>query len=131
MHQTHAKFAVENVEDNIEVNGDVTKLLKEIHRASHQMKNNTSIYDDIDKAKIKYYEYSQGEDESNVAHLIFFKNIVNIIEHPAGDIFVDAGLMKYKKEKDKNEGITGVAKEIYKQRARDKMMAVRLIKRGN
>ena len=44
-------------------------LLKEVRGLSHQMENNTSIYDAIDKAKIKYYEYRQGDREINAKHL--------------------------------------------------------------
>ena len=51
-------IVVEHFEDDIKVNGDVTKLLKEMRGVSHQMESNTSVYDAVDKAKIRYYEYS-------------------------------------------------------------------------
>ena len=47
-----------------------------------------------------------------IKHLKYFKNIVDIIEHPGGDIFADAArLVKNKKEKDIEDGVIGVIKE--------------------
>ena len=55
--------------EDIETNADVTKLHKEIRRVSHQMEIHISIYDIINKANIRYYEYNQGDDESNTHYL--------------------------------------------------------------
>ena len=68
--------------DNIETTRNMTRLLKEVRNVSHQMENSTSIYDALDKAKMRYYEYRQGEHESNATHLKNFKDIVEVIEHP-------------------------------------------------
>ena len=50
------------------------------------MESNTFIYDAIDEAKARYYDYSQGDDESNEKHLKNFKDIVEVIDHPGGDV---------------------------------------------
>ena len=97
--------------ENIETAGDVTRLLKEVRGVSHQMEKNTSIYDTIDKAKIKYYKYRHGDHESNAKHLKNFKDIVEVIEHPGGNIFADTGLLKYESYKDIKEGNMGVTTE--------------------
>lgn len=46
------------------------------------MESKNSIYDAIDEAKVRYYEYSQGDDESNAKNLNNFKDTVLVIEHP-------------------------------------------------
>jgi len=57
-------LAVKEFED-IETTGNVTRLLKEVRGVSHQMENNASIYDAINEAKMKYYEYRQGDHDNN------------------------------------------------------------------
>ena len=45
--------------NDIEKDGDVTELLKEIRRVSLQIETNTSIYDTLDEAKTIFYTYRQ------------------------------------------------------------------------
>lgn len=56
---------------DINNDGDVTELLKEIRRISLRIKTNTSVYDAPDKANTNVYTYKQEENESNAKHLKF------------------------------------------------------------
>ena len=82
----------------IERDGDVTELLREIRRVSLQIETNTSIYNTLDEAKAIYYTYRQEENESNAKHLSNFKSVVAAVEHLGGAIFGDKALMDYEKE---------------------------------
>ena len=77
----HNLLVVRELED-IETTNNVTRLLKKVRGVSHHMDHNTSIYDAIDKTKMNYYKYRQGDHESNAKYLKNFKDTVEVIEHP-------------------------------------------------
>ena len=53
----------------VEEDCDIATLLKQIRRIGNQMEQNISIYDALDGAKVAYYEYKQGDDDSPAQHL--------------------------------------------------------------
>ena len=99
----------------MEKGGEATNLLKDIRRASLQIKTNTSVYDALGEAKVMYYSYRQGEEESNAKHLHNFK------------IIIDA-LINYEKREDATKCEQRKSNEDCMQVARGKMMGVALIK---
>ena len=114
-----------------ESKGDVTELLKEVRRASLQIKTNTSVYDAMDEARCLYYSYKQEKNESNTKHLKNFKSIVEAIEHLGGEMFADGALIKYEANQDiKNELEPPRSKATLKKDVRENMMTVVLIKRA-
>ena len=115
----------------MENDGNVTKLLKDIRGISHQLETNTSVYDSLDEAKRLYYAYKQGEDETNDKHLKNYKNLIEVIEHFGGNIFKDDALVKHETEKDKENGKNTKTTEEYELIVRNKMMAVGFLKRAN
>ena len=70
--------------EDVEVRGDVTRLLKEIRIIMLQIETNSSVYDALDEAVGVYYKYKQEDGETNAKHLRSFKSIVAAIEHLGG-----------------------------------------------
>jgi len=48
---------------------------------------------------MKYYKYRQGDHENNAKHSKNFKDIVEVIEHPGGNIVVETELLRMKEIK--------------------------------
>ena len=103
-------LVVKGFETDIEVLWNVTKLLKEVQGIGRQMENNTSFYNEINKAKSNSYKYRQGDEENNGKHL-------KLQEHCRGhwasrrNVSLDTGLVKHEEENDIKDKITGVAEE--------------------
>ena len=78
------KITVSKHFKDMEANGDVTSLLKEIRQISLEIETNTSVYDAMDEAKQMYYTYRQEANETNAKHYKNFKIMVEAIEHLGG-----------------------------------------------
>ena len=115
----------------VENNGDVTTLLKEIRTISLQIETNTSVYDALDEANALYYSYRKEANESNAKHLRKFKSIVSAVEYLGGSMFSDKTLTKAEKAKDEEEGATEKSDDAYKIIVKDKMLGVAFIKRAD
>ena len=60
-----------------------------------------------------------------------FKSIVEVIDHPWGNIFADACLTKHEKEKDTEEEIEGITEEEYAKTVREWMTMGGLLNQAN
>jgi len=94
------------------------------------MNTNVSLYNYIDDAKKRFYEYKQIQEDDNETHLRAFKINSNVVEHYKGNMYGDKALIQYKKEQDKKNVTTHTNSEI-KAIVKDKMIGTALIKRSD
>ena len=83
-----------------DTNSDVAALLKEFKTLSNKLEENTSTYDALHEAKVKFYLYQQSEDESLADHMRNFKDLISSIEYHEGDIFFDKDMMESEVKED-------------------------------
>ena len=113
-------------------NKDVAELLKEIKAIMHQFESHTSIYEALDEAKRNFYLYYQSPLTSNVQHVKNLQDMVDIIKYHGGSITEDRALFEHEKKLEANLPTTEKSSnETLKQRARDKMLGVTLIRRAD
>ena len=109
------------------VEAEVSKLLKEIRNISNKLQASANIYDALDEAKRKYFSYYQEYHESNIKHVKSTKDLVATIEHYGGGVCDDEGIINYKK---KNDGNVTTSKN-YAAVVRAKLLGCAVIKRAN
>ena len=113
-------------------NKDVAELLKQIKAIMHQFESHTSIYEALDEAKRNFYLYYQSPLTSNVQHVKNLQDMVDIIEYHGGSVTEDRALFEHEKKLEANLPTTEKSsEETLKQRARDKMLGVALIRRAD
>ena len=113
-------------------NKDVVELLKQIKAIMHQFESHTSIYEALDKAKRNFYLYYQSPLTSNVQHVKNLQDMVDIIKYHGGSVTEDRALFEHEKKLEANLPTTEKSsEETLKQRARDKMLGVALIRRAD
>ena len=111
---------------------DIAELLKQIKGVVHQFESHTSIYEALDEAKKNYYLYFQGPKTSNTQHVKNLQEMVDIIEYHGGSVTDDNALVEY--ERKLEDGLPIYEKssnQALKQRAKDKMLGVALIRRAD
>jgi hypothetical protein len=116
----------------MESGSEVGRLLKEIKSITHQFQANISIYEALDEAKRQYYIFKQQHSHMNtITFMKTLKNIVDVIEFYGGSIADDPALIKYEKDLDKKNNVTGITDAQYQRRVRDKMLAVGVLRRSD
>jgi hypothetical protein len=116
----------------MESKSEVGKLLKEIKSITHQFQANICIYEALDEAKRQYYIFKQQHAHMNtITFMKTLKNMVDVIEFYGGSIADDPALVKYEKNLDKTNNVTGVTDQQYTSRVRDKMLAVAALRRAD
>ena len=111
----------------IDVDGDMVALLKKIIVACRQMNTNASLYDAINGAKRRHYEYRQMPEDNNETNLRAFKSDSDVIEHYKGDLYGNEALIDYEKYQDRKNRKNHTDKEI-RAIVKDNMMSTALIK---
>ena len=66
--------------------GDIAKLLTEIRGVSNEVEVSSNVYDALDEIKRRYYNYYQGDNDSNMKHIQALNDLVASIEHHGGNI---------------------------------------------
>ena len=74
---------------------DVTLLVKAIKGVSHHFDSTINPYVAVDEGKRKWYALHQGQNDSPVDFLTYFKYFVELLEHYGGDIANDTVLINY------------------------------------
>ena len=98
----------------------------------HQLKSYTSIYEALDEAKKNYYLYYQSPQPSNAQHVKNLQDMVDIIEYHGGSVTEDKALFEHKKKAEANlPTAEKSSEEALKQRAREKVLGVVLIRRAD
>ena len=96
----------------------------------HQFESHTSIYEALDEAKRNFNLYYQSPLASNVQHVKNLQDMVDIIEYHGGSVTEDRALFEHEKKLEANLPTTEKSsEETLKQRTRDKMLGVALIRR--
>ena len=117
---------------DIKENKDIAGLLKQIKAVVHQFETHISIYEALDEAKKNYYHYYQGPKTSNTQHFKNLQDMVDIIEYHGGSVTDDQALIEYERSLESrlpaNERSSD---EVIKQRAKNKMLGVALIRRAD
>jgi hypothetical protein len=111
----------------------VHKLLRNIRKTSNQIEESAYIFDALDKCRKKFYVCHQEKNESNMTHLKNLEHIVETIEDHGGSVLVDVNAcVDYEKALDVlRTGAANSAQSIYKQRAKERYMALVLLKRAD
>ena len=116
---------------NFDNNSDVAALLKEIKTLSNKIEENTSIYDSLHEAKVKFYRYQQADDDTLADHMRNFKDLCQTIEYHGGDIFFDKDMIEYEVEDDTKNNVKKASPKEYRTRIIEKAKAVAFIKSAN
>ena len=65
----------------IKENGNITNILTEIRGVSNEIEVSSNVYDALYEIKFRYYNYYQGDDDSNMKHIQALNDLVASIEH--------------------------------------------------
>ena len=79
----------------MQIEGNVTLLLREIRSISMQFEGSRIIYVAKDQVMKHFYTYVQKPEETNVQFLKNFKRIIDVIRHYGGEIPTDRNLCDY------------------------------------
>ena len=112
----------------IKDNGVIAKLLTEIRGVSNEGEVSSNVYDALDKIKRRYYNYYQGDNDSNMKHIQALNALVASIEHHGGNIWLDEGFLEHEKKYPEQ---TGFSNGDYQYIMKQKVMATAMIKRAN
>ena len=111
----------------IKENGNITNILTEIRGVSNEIEVSSNVYDALYEIKFRYYNYYQGDDDSNMKHIQALNDIVASIEHHGERIWLDEGLLEHEK-KDLEE--LGFSHTEYENTVKQKVIATAMIKRA-
>ena len=107
---------------------DVATLLTEIKTLSNKIEENTSIYDSLHEAKVKFYRYQQADDETLAEHMRNFKDLYHSIEYHGGDVFFDKDMIEFEMQEDVKNSVDKATPKEYRMRVMEKAKAVAFIK---
>ena len=85
---------------------NIANLLTEIRGVSNEVEVSSNVYDALDEMKRRYYNYYQGDDDSNMKHIQALNDLIASIEHHGGHIWLDEGLLEHEKKEAKQVGIS-------------------------
>ena len=91
------------------------------------MEVSSNIYDVLDEIKRRYYNYYQGDDDSNMKDIQALNDIVASIEHHGGNIWLDEGLLEHEKKGPEQQGFSHAE---YENIMKQKVVATAMIKRA-
>ena len=92
------------------------------------MEVSSNVYDALDEIKRRYYDYCQGDNDSNMKHIQALNDSVASTKHHGENFWLDEGLLEHEKKDPEQIGLSnGDYQNIMKQ----KVMATVMIKRAN
>ena len=111
----------------------VHQLLRNIQKISDQIEESAYIFDALDECRKKFYVFHQEKNESNMTHLKNLEHIVETIEDHGGSVLVEVNAcIEYEKALDVSRiGAASLERSIYVQRAKERYMALLLLKRAD
>ena len=112
----------------IKENGNIANILTEIRGVSNEIEVSSNVYDALYEIKFRYYNYYQGDDDSNMKHIQALNDLVASIEHHGGSIWLDEGLLEHEK---KDPEQLGFSHTEYENTVKQKVIATAMIKRAN
>ena len=77
----HAKLGPIEGFDAIEDNKNSANIIREVKGISYKYDGHCNLYLVLDDAKTKYYEYYQGDNDTNMSHFNTFRALVEVVEH--------------------------------------------------
>ena len=92
------------------------------------MEVSSNVYDALDDIKRRYYDYYQGDNDSNMKHIQSLNDSVASIKHHCGNVWLDEGLLEHEKKDPEQIGLSNVD---YQNIMKQKVMATAMIKRAN
>ena len=112
----------------IKENGNIANILTEIRGVSNEIEVSSNVYDALYEIKFRYYNYYQGDDDSNMKHIQALNDLVASIEHHGESIWLNEGLLEHKK---KDPEQLGFSHTEYENTVKQKVIATAMIKRAN
>ena len=90
----------------IKYNGGIAKLLTGIRGVSNEAEVGSNVYDALDEIKRRYYNYYQGDNDSNMKHIQALNALVASVEHHGGNIWLDEDLLEHEKKDPEQTGFS-------------------------
>ena len=127
----HNKLKTNPKYSTFDDNSDVASLLTEIKTLSNQLEENISSCDALHEAKVKLYQYQQGDDETLADHMRNFKALCSTLDYHGGDTFFDKEMVEIEIREDIRANIKAKARNEYRVRVTERAKAMAFIKSAN